>query len=357
MRNVRRNPRFVGLAALAFVAVAGLVAAARPIFTVKGVTYRVKVETRMPNFGPGGGGDPGAGGAGGGGGGGGFGGGAVQLVRVELAGNRAKVEFQVGNLPGSSITDYYVMLLDSNKTYRVSPDAQTYADASLAPNGAGRGGRGGGPPRGAAGGAGGGGGAAGGRGNRGGNTGGDNPGGRGGRGGGGGVNPMQVLTDMVVTDVKTNVEDLGAGDVIDARPTKHYKITVNYGFKLYGQPREGKTTTEIWTVDFSQRVVNPFEATTAVGDSGTMADVTRRLIDEAKKLPGIPVKVVTTQTIPVSAVGADQVEETAAGGVSQTVSIVRTTAITALKEASVDEVDFVIPPDYKKVSGFGRGRQ
>jgi hypothetical protein len=360
MKSLPRIPRLIGQVALAAMGAAALTAAVRaPLtMTVKGVTYRVKVDTRMPNFvfgggGAGGGGGSDAGGGGGGGGGGfpgGFGGGGVgQLVRVELAGDRAKVEFQVGNPPGSSITDYYVMLLDSNRVYRVSPDAQTFSDATLAANVGGRGGRGGG------GGAGGAGGGAN-RGNRGGNNnGGDNANGRGGRGGGGNINPMQVLTDAVVTDVKTNVEDLGAGDFIETRPTKHYKITVDYGFKLYGQPREGKTVTEIWTVDIPQRVINPFEAVTAPGDSGTMADVTRRLIVEAKKIPGVPVKVVTTQTVPVSAVGGDQVEVTAAGAVPQTVNIVRTTTITAIKEGDIDEADLKVPDGYKKVASFGRG--
>jgi hypothetical protein len=345
--------RLLGMAALGFVG-AGLTAAMRGPATVKGVTYRVKVETKLPSFAFGGagagGGNADIGGAvggavgGGGGGGGGFGGGVGQLVRVALAGDRAKVEFQLGNPPGSSITDYYLILLDSNKTYRVSPEAQTFSDASLAANG-GRSGRG-------FGGGGGGGFGGAGRANRG---GGDNAG-RGGRGAG--VNPFAALTDaQEVSDVKTNVEDLGAGEVIETRPTKHYRITVNYGFKLYGQPRQAQTTTEVWTVDFPQRVINPFDAATATGDSGTMADVARKLITEAKKLPGVPVKVVTTQTIPVSAVGADQVDVAANGSVPQTISIVRTTAITALKEADVDDADLKIPDGYKKVSGFGRGGQ
>jgi hypothetical protein len=357
MKTVSRSRRLIGHIAIAAVGAAGLIAAVHAPITVKGVTYRVKVETRMPNFAFGGGGagsDVGgaAGGGGGGGGGfpGGFGGGIGQLVRVELAGDRAKVEFQVGNPPGSSITDYYVMLLDSNKVYRVSPDVQTFSDATLALTTGGRGGRGGGGGGGGAGGAGGGN-----RGNRGGNNNAaDNANGRGGRGGGN-INPMQVLTDALVTDIKTNVEDLGAGDVIETRPTKHYKITMDYGFKLYGQPREGKTVTEIWMIDIPQRVINPFEAVTASGDSGTIADVTRRLIAEAKKIPGAPVKVVTTQTVPVSAVGGDQVEVTAAGAVPQTVNIVRTTTITAIKDADIDETDLKVPDGYKKVSSFGRG--
>src|SRR3954471_24484662 len=146
MKIVDSGRRVVTLTAMSL-AGAGLIGAVRTAAPVKGVTYRVKVETKLPNFGfgggggGGGGGNPDVGGGGGGGGFGGFAGGVSQLVRVALAGDRAKVEFQLGNPPGSSITDYYLIMLDSNKTYRVSPDAQTFADASLAPN-AGRGGRG-----------------------------------------------------------------------------------------------------------------------------------------------------------------------------------------------------------------------
>jgi hypothetical protein len=360
--QIARGNRLLGYFALASVTGSGLIAAAKTPAPVKAVTYRVRVSTQMPNFGRGGGGgggggntDPGQPPAGGGGGGGfpgGFGGGGTQLVRVAVAGDRAKVEFQVGNPPGSSLTDFYLMLLDSNKTYRVSPDNQTYSDAELAPNTRGRGGRGGG------GGGFGGGGAAGGRGNRGArggdnNNNGDN--GRGGRGAGGFVNPMQTLIDAVVTDMKATTEDLGAGETMDSLPTRHYKITVEYGFKLYGQPKQTKTTTEIWTVDFKGRVVNPFESTTPAPDDSTVAQVANRIVQEAKKIPGVPVKVVTTQVIPISAVGEAEAEVSASGVVAQTVNIVRTTLITALKEESVDDADLKIPADYKKVQGFGRG--
>jgi hypothetical protein len=353
MHNARRNRRLLSLGLL-FMG-SGLIAATRRPAPVKAVTYRVRVTNQFPNFGRGGGGggggntDPGQPPVGGGGGGfpGGFGGGGgTQLVRVAVVDNRAKVEFQVGNPPGSSLTDYYLMLLDSAKTYRVSPDNQTYSDADLAPNvRGGRGGRG----------FGGGGGGGGNRGNRGGNNGDNN--GRAGRGGGF-VNPLQMLTDAVVTDMKATTEDLGAGDAIEGRPTKHYRITVDYGFKLYGQPKETKTTSEIWTVDFPGRVVNPFESTTLAPEDSTVAQVARRLAEEAKKIPGTPVKVVTTQVVPISAVGDAEADVSASGAVAQTVNISRTTLITALKEENVDDGDLKIPDGYKKVQGgFGRGGQ
>jgi hypothetical protein len=328
---------------LAAVGAAGLIAASKPNTPVKGITYRVRTQTQMPNMGGGGGGDEaGGGGRGFGGGGGG------QLVRVDLAGNRAKVEFQLGAPPGSSITDFFVMILDSNKVYRVNPDSQTYADAML--GGMGMGGRGARGPGGGGDGAGrggragrGGGGAAGG--------GGDNQG-RGGRGGF--VNPMQILQDLVITSVKVQTEDLGAGEAIETRPTRKYRITGDYEFKLYGQPRTAKTTTEVWTIDFPTNVVDPFEASTMRGDSLSYAGITARLAAEEKKLPGVRVKTVTTQTLPLSMLGTAEADVSAAGQVPQTVNIVRTMTITALKEVEIDDATLKIPEGYRKVSGFGR---
>ena len=323
---------------------AGLIAAARTPLPVKGVNYRVRTQTQMPNFGGGGGGDEGGRGFPGGFGGGG------QLVRVDLAGNRAKVEFQIGNPPGSSLTDYFLMVLDSNKVYRVSPDSQTYADAFLGGMGmmGGRG-RGGGGPGGAGGG---------GRGGRGGGGGGGRGGddqGRGGRGGGG-FNPMQVIQDLVITSMKTQTEELGPGEAIETRPTRKYRITADYEFKLYGQARTAKTVTDVWTIDFPQKIVDPFEGPSTAGDSLSYAGISARMVAEQKKIPGIHVKTVTTQTIPVAIAGGAEADVNAAGQVAQTVNIVRTTTITALKEAEVDESFLSIPAGYRKV-GFGRGGQ
>jgi hypothetical protein len=346
---------------LAAVGAAGLIAAAKPATPVKGVSYRVRTQTQMPNmaalFGGGGGG-----GGGGGadqpapGGGRGFGGaGGGQLVRIDMAGDRARVEFQLGAPPGSSITDYFLMLLDSNKVYRVNPDSQTFADASLGGLG-GFGGRGNRGPGGFGGDTTGRGARGGGRGGRGGNgAGGDNNNpGRGGRGGGGFVNPMQVLQDLVITGIKVQTQDMGAGETIENRPTHKYLITGDYEFKLYGQPRTAKTTTEVWTIDFPYKVVDPFETATVRGDSLSYAGIAARLAEEEKKVPGVHIKSVTTQTIPLSIMGGAEADVSASGQVAQTVSIVRTTAITALKEVEIDDATLSIPAGYKKVSGFGR---
>jgi hypothetical protein len=71
-------------------------------------------------------------------------------------------------------------------------------------------------------------------------------------------------------------------------------------------------------------------------------------------VPGVHVKTVTTQTIPLMAAGDAEAEVSATGQVAQTVNIVRTVTVTALKEAEVDETLLSIPAGYKKVAGFGR---
>jgi hypothetical protein len=337
---------------LAAAGAAGVIAAARPNAPVKGASYRVRTQSAAPTFGGPPGSDEAAPPARGFPGGG-FGGG--QLVRVDLAGDRAKVEFQLGAPPGSSLSDYFLMLLDSNKVYRVNPDSQTYADASLGGIGGFGGGR--------RGGFGGRAGADSTRGNRGGRNFGGGGGGRGGdnpgrgRGGRGGVNPMQILQDLIVTGVKVQTEDLGAGEVIENRPTHKYRITGDYTFTLYGQPRSAKSTTEVWTVDFPMKLVDPFEQASTMGDTLSYTGIAARLAAEEKKIPGAHVKTVATQTLPVSiAVGADA-DASAGGSVEQTVSIVRTTTITALKEVDMDDAVLSIPDGYRKVSGFGRGGQ
>ena len=335
---------------LAAVGAAGLMAGTRPQAPVKGVSYRVHTQTQMPNMaaalGGGGGDQPAPGG------GRGFGGGGGQLVRIDMAGNRARVEFQLGAPPGSSITDYFLMLIDSNKVYRVNPDEQTFADATLGGVGSfgGRGNRGFGGFGGDSSGRG----RAGNRGGRGGNGGGggDNPG-RGGRGGGF-VNPMQILQDLIITSVKVQTQDMGAGETIENRPTHRYLITGDYEFKLYGQPRSAKTTTEVWTIDFPMQIVDPFETATVRGDSMSYAGIASRLAEEEKKIPGVHVKAVTTQIIPLSMMSGAEAEVSASGQVAQTVSIVRTTTITALKEVDLDDETLKIPDGYKKVAGFGR---
>ncbi len=342
--------RTISRLVIAGIGVTGLAAATRAPATVKGANYRLRVQTQLPAFG----GAPGAD-AGGDNPGRGFGGfgGQSQLVRVDVAGNRAKVEFQVGAPPGSSLSDYYLMLLDSNKVYRVSPDSQTYSDAVLA---AGAGGRGAGRGPGGFGG-----------GNRGGGRGGNGGGGAGAGGDAGGrgnrgdrgntfVNPMQVIMDAVVTGMKTSTEDLGASDVVEGRPTHKYRITLDYDFKLYGQPRTGKTITEVWSVDFPVKIVDPFASTQVIGDSLSYAGIAARLAQEAAKVPGTHVKIVTTQEVPLSAMGATEGDVTANGQVAQTAKIVRTTLVTALKEADIDEAELAIPSGYKKV-GFSRGGQ
>src|SRR5258708_14985423 len=120
MRQLLRASRHAGSLALAVVASAGLIAAVRAPFAVRGVTYRVKVETRIPNFALGGGG--GGGGSDiGGGGGGGVGARAGAPPCVELAGDPEKIQFQDCKPPGLENTVYYVTPSGHDTTYYAGP--------------------------------------------------------------------------------------------------------------------------------------------------------------------------------------------------------------------------------------------
>jgi hypothetical protein len=167
---------------------------------------------------------------------------------------------------------------------------------------------------------------------------------------------MQVINDLVVTSMKVQTEDLGAGEVIETRPTRRYRITADYEFKLYGQPRTAKTTTEVLSIDFPHKIVDPFEGASTASDSLSYAGISARLVAEQKKIPGVHVKTVTTQTIPLSVMGDAEAAVTDAGQVAQTVNIVRTTTITALKEVDVDAAMLTIPEGYRKVGRGGGGQ-
>jgi hypothetical protein len=102
------------------------------------------------------------------------------------------------------------------------------------------------------------------------------------------------------------------------------------------------------------KIVDPFAGASTSNDTLSYQGIAARLVAEEKKIPGVHVKSVTTQEIPVAIAGGADADVNAAGQVAQTISIVRTTTITALKEADIDDAGLSIPAGYKKVSGFGR---
>jgi hypothetical protein len=209
-------------------AVAGLVVATAPTPFVPGVTYRLRMTTRLPDFlGRGGGGGAG---------------GPLILARVTSVGDKARFEFQAVEpmRPGINLNDY-VLLADSGKFITVSPDSQTYREGSVVLVGGG----GIGSLASSMGGRGGGGGGGRGRGNA------DAAAGSG------------ILEGYQVRDVRIDVKDLGAGEQIDGRATQHYMVNAEYTVLINGQPsplkmlfevisRSPTTTISLWTISSSK---------------------------------------------------------------------------------------------------------
>jgi hypothetical protein len=151
-----------------------------------------------------------------------------------------------------------------------------------APGGAARGGRGGGAPGGGRG--------PGGGGDRGG------PGGR--RGGRGGVG-SGFLSQVDLLDVSFKIEKLGAGEIVDGRPTQKVRITADYRILWGDQSVPAHAVTEMLTAKLPADIPNPFEPLVVADQSsdGPLIEYALKLRAIRRQLEGTPIKVVTTTTL------------------------------------------------------------
>jgi hypothetical protein len=280
----------------------------------------------------------------------------IMRGRGIAAGNRVRIELlAMTPLPPGVTLDDFIFVLDSGrvavlhaKTQTVTPANDLFggpAIVAIARSGGGRGGRGPGGGDGAGGGGGGGGGGgagrAGGRGDRGGGGGGGAiGGGRAGRGRGRGFS-RGMLDQVQVRDVTFAIEKLGAGEPMEGRETKHYKITADYTLVWSGQAVDAHAVTEIWSTPLPIDITNPFEPLTAYepADDGPMIEYVAKLARIRSQVEGVPIKVVTSTTLTglqnvFAAPDAANAETEAPRGV---VKVVQTTGISGIKETDVDE--------------------
>lgn len=147
------------------------------------------------------------------------------------------------------------------------------------PGGAPRGGRGGGAP-------------GGGRGPGGGGPGGGRRGGRGGVGSG-------FLSQVDLLDVSFKIEKLGAGDVVDGRPTQKVRITADYRILWGDQSVPAHAVTEMLTAKLPADIPNPFEPLVVADQSsdGPLIEYALKLRAIRRQLEGTPIRVVTTTTL------------------------------------------------------------
>lgn len=281
-RLVRRATAFLSLTAMFAVAFA----ASRP--PAKGVTYRLRMTTRLPAVMAQMSGDAA---------------GPVIMAKVKSVGKRAKFEF-ISPAPGVGVDDY-ILMQDSGRAVMVNAAEKTYMES---------------PP-----GFGGGGGlgmlssiAGAGR-----------------RGGRGGNAPQIEITGLV-----TDLEQLD-GDTLQGRQVRHYQLVAEMNVQVMGNLAPLRVEMEIWSADLPQTIVNPFDLTGTVSPDDPFAKFTTKLIELRKKVQGTPIKTITTMTI--SGLG---------NGAFPPLEFQQTMAITDIKDLDVDLKELEVPAGFtRKVPG------
>jgi len=281
----------------------------------------------------------------------------VMRGRGIAANNHSRIEFLAYTpAPQGLTTDDFLIAVDSGRAFILHTNSQRFTPANDMFGGPavvalgrvlGGGGRGGPPGGGAdAGGGGGGGGrAAGGRGGRGGPPGGGGGGARGGRGRGRGGLGAGFLDQLDLLDVNFKIEKLGAGDVIDARPTQRYRITTDYRVVWGGDAFPAHAVTEIWTAALPMRIANPFEPLIVAEQStdGPLIEYALKLRAIRAQIEGTPIKVITTTTFSAIRDVAGLQSYVAADPTMDKVTVVQQTQLTSIQPTEVDPKLLVVP--------------
>jgi hypothetical protein len=336
-----RNRR-VGVSIAAALAIVGTSAAVRPAARfVPGLSFKISSSTKV--FGgetPRGQDDE------------------VMRGRGIAAGNRSRIEFLAFTpAPQGVTTDDFLIATDSGHAYVLHTNNQRFTTANDMFGGPavvalGRvmgGGRGGFPCGGD--GAGGGGGRGGPPGGGAGRAGGRGPGGggggaaRGGRGRGPGGMGSGFLDQLEILEMNFKIEKLGAGEVIDTRPTQHYKITTDYRVVWGGQGFPAHAVTELWTVALPIQIPNPFEPLIVADQStdGPLIEYALKLRAIRAQLEGTPIRVVTTTTFTGVREIAGFQGYIGTDPMMDKVTVVQQTQLTAIQPADVDLKLLTVP--------------
>jgi len=318
-----------------------LLAAARPVRFDPGLSFKVSASTRV------------------------FGGDTprgqddeVMRGRGIAANNHSRIEFLAYTpTPQGLTTDDFLIAVDSGRAFILHTNGQRFTPANDMFGGpavvalgrvlGGGGGRGG-PPGGGGGAPGGGGGrAGGGRGGRGGPPAGGGGGGaaRGGRGRGRGSLGQGFLDQLDLLDVNFKIENLGAGEAIETRPTQHYRITTDYRVVWGGEAFPAHAVTEIWTAVLPMHIPNPFEPLVVAEQStdGPLIEYALKLRAIRAQIQGTPIKVTTTTTFSGIREIAGFQSYVANDPTMDKVTVIQQTQLTSIQPADVDAKLLVVP--------------
>ncbi len=147
------------------------------------------------------------------------------------------------------------------------------------------------------------------------------------------------MAKMEFTDVKVDLQDLGAGEPIDGYATYKYKLAQSFTMKMSMMGRAinspSSSTTEIWVAPQLDGLMDPSARPMVATPTGPMAELMRQLTAQYGKMKkGLPLKRITTS---VSGEGARQHTTT------------MTSMITNVKKSAISPSVFEVPAGYTKV--------
>ncbi len=147
------------------------------------------------------------------------------------------------------------------------------------------------------------------------------------------------MAKMEFTDVKVDLQDLGAGEPIDGYATYKYKLAQSFTMKMSMMGRTinspSSSTTEIWVAPQLDGLMDPSARPMVATPTGPMAELMRQLTAQYGKMKkGLPLKRITTS---VSGEGARQHTTT------------MTSMITNVKKSAISPSVFEVPSGYTKV--------
>lgn len=153
---------------------------------------------------------------------------------------------------------------------------------------------------------------------------------------------MGGMMKTEITDVKVNVEDLGAGEQMEGYNTIKYRMTQSYTMKLtiMGHSSESKmqTTSNLWIAPQLDEIMNPGARPGSAAATGPMAALTTEITKAyAKVKKGVVLKSVHTS-------------ESGGDGKSRTTTM--TMLISNVKRTAISPSVFEVPAGYTKVASL-----
>jgi hypothetical protein len=157
------------------------------------------------------------------------------------------------------------------------------------------------------------------------------------------ANDMQAalggIAKMEFTDIKVDLQDLGAGEPIDGYATYKYRLTQAFTMKMtmmgHSINSPSTSTTDVWVAPQLDGLMDPSARPMVATPTGPMAELMRQLTAQYGKMKkGLPLKRITTS---VSGDGARQHTTT------------MTSTITNVKKSAISPSVFEVPSGYTKV--------